>query len=93
MSVVFPGGHNITISPGQTQQWIFTWNDPGWQGITILQPQPLIERLWLDYSETTVTYNASPDFSNLGGTYSFTLNVTNNTNEIVEFNIQTSWFA
>ena len=28
-----------------------------------------------------------------GGTYSFTLNVTNNTNEIVEFNIQTSWFA
>jgi hypothetical protein len=34
MSVVFPGGANITISPGQTQQWIFTWNDPGWQAFS-----------------------------------------------------------
>ncbi len=40
MSVVFPGGSNISIEPGDTQTWTFTWGNSQWQG-SILQPQPI----------------------------------------------------
>jgi hypothetical protein len=93
MSVVFPGCSNITISPGgPPQYWIFTWNDPGWQGITILQPQPLFWRQRLDYSETTVVLNQGSEFAPGSGQYGFVIRVTNPTNEVVTYNIQTSWF-
>jgi hypothetical protein len=92
MSIVFPGCSNITISPGQTHHWIFTWNDPGWQGITINQPQPLFWRQQLDYSETSVLLNVGTDFAPGSGTYSFKTTVTNPTNGVVTYNLQTSWF-
>lgn len=91
MSVVFPGGSGITISPGQTQTWIFTWDVEDWNGITILQPQPTTEQASLNYSETTVRNNGIPAFWDYPQ-YSFTMNVDNPNDKIVTFNIQTSWF-
>ena len=88
MSTIFPGGNGVTISPGQTQGWTFTWGNSGWQGITITQPQPTSPPgVTLAYSENSVNFNEGD-----GGTYGFNFSITNNTRFVVTYNIQTSWF-
>jgi hypothetical protein len=91
MSTVFPGGSGITISPGQTQTWTFTWDVEDWNGITILQPQPIGRAASLNYSDTTVTNKGIPAFWNYPQ-YAFTWTVHNPNDFTVTFNIQTSWF-
>lgn len=41
MSFIPGGGSNIFIAAGQTQFWVFTWGAGGWQGNTLIEPQPL----------------------------------------------------
>jgi hypothetical protein len=71
MSFVGNGGTGIYIYIGATQNWAWTWYTPGWQGNTMLQPQPTnTPNATLSYTTPTVTLN--PD-----GTYSFNWSVTN----------------
>src|SRR5579872_6648356 len=83
MSFIGGGGSNILISPGQTQNWVWTWGGAGWQGNTLLEPQPLSPQATLTYQAGSVTLNAN-------GTYSFAWSVTNNGPFATLFNIQTS---
>jgi hypothetical protein len=82
MSFIAGGGANIFIGNGQTQGWVFTWNNGGWQGDTFNQPQPLNTDASLTSSEESVSMNNN-------GTYSFSYSVTNNGPNTTFYNLQT----
>jgi hypothetical protein len=85
MSSIPNGGSGITISPGQTRGFTDTWNNSGWQGITIFQPQPTWPPgVTLSYTEGSVNFNEGNE------TYGFNVSVTNNTKDVVTFNAQIS---
>jgi len=83
MSFIANGGAQIYISKGQTHNWVFTWNNPGWQGNTLNQPQPLDAPASMSYTEGIVSVNRD-------NTYSFPFSVTNNTPSPIYYNLQTS---
>ena len=83
MSFIGGGGSNIFIADGQSQGWIFTWNNGGWQGDTFNEPQPLNTGASLAYSAGSVSLNNN-------GTYSFDWSVTNNGPNSTFYNIQTA---
>lgn len=73
---------NIFIANGQTQSWITTWNNSGWQGDTFIQPQPLNTGAALVYAgEETVSMNSS-------GQYSFSYSVKNDGPNSTFYNLQ-----
>lgn len=73
---------NIFIANGQTQSWITTWNNSGWQGDTFIQPQPLNTGASLVYAgEETVSMNSS-------GQYSFSYSVKNDGPNSTFYNLQ-----
>jgi hypothetical protein len=74
---------NIFISNGQTQTWITTWNNGGWQGDTIVQPQPLNTGASMSYSDPSAAKNSN-------GTYSFSYSVTNHGPNSTFYNLQVS---
>jgi hypothetical protein len=83
MSFIGGGGSGHVIGPGQTQNWIFTWNNSGWQGNTFNEPQPLNPNASLVYSAGSVVMNPN-------GTYSFSWSVRNTSAFATVYNLQTS---
>ena len=83
MSFIGGGGANIFIANGQTQGWVWTWNNGGWQGNTLLEPQPLNTGASLAYTAGSVALNSN-------GTYSLAWTLRNNGPNSTFFNIQTS---
>jgi hypothetical protein len=73
--------YDIHIGTGQTQGWILTWNNPGWPGDTIVQPQPLDSEARMTYTNPAVTVNRN-------GTYSFEFSVTNEGPNPTFYNLQ-----
>jgi hypothetical protein len=74
---------NIFIGSGQTQCWVTTWNNAGWQGNTIVQPQPLNTGASMSYTDPSVSLNNN-------GTYSFSYCVTDNGPNNTFYNLQIS---
>jgi hypothetical protein len=73
---------NIFIANGQSQGWITTWNNSGWQGDTIIQPQPL-------NTGASMVYEGTESISlNSNGQYSFTYTVKNNGPNSTFYNLQ-----
>jgi hypothetical protein len=73
---------NIFIASGQSQGWVTTWNNSGWQGDTFIQPQPL-------NTGASMVYAGSESVSlNSNGTYSFSYTVTNNGPNSTFYNLQ-----
>jgi len=83
MSSIFGGGSNIFIGNGVTQGWIFTWNDSGWHGNVLNEPEPL-------NTGASLAYNAGSVNRNSNGTYSYSWSVTNRGPNSTFYNIQTS---
>jgi hypothetical protein len=83
MSQIGGGSANLFIGSGATQGWTWTWNNSGWQGNTIDQPQPLNTGASLSYTDPVVSMNNN-------GTYSFSYSVTNNGPNSTFYNLQTS---
>jgi hypothetical protein len=83
MSQIAGGGANIFIGNNQTQGWIFTWNNAGWQGNTFVQPQPLNTGASMSYTTPAVSRNNN-------GTFSFTYSVTNHGPNSTFYNAQVS---
>ncbi len=83
MSFIGGGGANIFIGNGASQGWIFTWGGGGWQGNTLMEPQPLNTGADLAYTAGSVSLNNN-------GTFSFSWSLTNNGPNSTFFNIQTS---
>lgn len=69
MSFVPGGGSNIFIAPGQTQSFVFTWNNGGWQGNTLIQAQSLGQGASLVCAQSDVHMS--------GASYAFDFTVTN----------------
>jgi hypothetical protein len=97
MSSIVNGLSGITIGPKTTRGYTVTWENAGWQGITILQPEPTwstgydqyplppgLPNMTLNYNENGVNYN------NAAGIYGFNCSVTNNSEWVITFNIQMS---
>jgi hypothetical protein len=82
MSQIGGGSANLYIGSGATQYWTWTWNNSGWQGNTIDQPQPLNTGASMSYTDPTVSRNSN-------GTYSFSYSVSNHGNSTF-YNLQTS---
>jgi hypothetical protein len=83
MSFIGGGSSNLFIGSGQTQTWVWTWNNAGWQGNTINQPQPLNTGASMSYTDPSVSLNGN-------GTYSFLYSVTDNGPNSTFYNLQTS---
>jgi hypothetical protein len=83
MSFIGGGGANIFIASGQTHNWIWTWNNSGWQGNTFNQPEPQNTGASLRYSAGSVSRNNN-------GTFSFFHSITNDGPNSTFYNIQTS---
>ena len=83
MSQIGNGSANIFIGANSTQGWVWTWNNSGWQGDTINQPQPLNTGAAMSYTDPTVTMNNN-------GTYAFHYSVTNHGPNSTFYNLQTS---
>jgi len=83
MSFIGGGGANIFIGAHATQNWTFTWNNSGWQGNTLVEPQPLNTGAALDYTAGSVSLNSN-------GAYSFSWTLKNNGPNNTFFNLQTS---
>lgn len=83
MSSIFGGGSNIFIGNGATQNWVFTWNNGGWQGNVVNEPQPLNTGASLAYSAGSVHLNSN-------GTFGYSWSVTNHGPNSTFYNIQTS---
>ncbi len=83
MSFIGGGGSNIFIGNGATQGWNFTWGGGGWQGNTLMEPQPLNTGASLAYTAGSVSLNNN-------GTFSFSWTLKNNGPNSTFFNIQTS---
>jgi len=83
MSFIGGGGSNIFIGAHATQNWIWTWNNSGWQGNTFNEPQPLNTGAALAYTAGSASLNSN-------GTYSFSWSVKNNGPNTTFYNIQTS---
>jgi len=83
MSFIGGGGANIFIGANATQNWSFTWNNSGWQGNTLVEPQPLNTGASLEYTAGSVSLNSK-------GSYSFSWSLKNNGPNSTFFNIQTS---
>jgi hypothetical protein len=81
----FIGNHsaNIFIGNNQTQSWVWTWNNSGWQADTINQPQPLNTGAAMSYTDPTVSLNGS-------GVYEYAYSVTNHGPNSTFYNLQTS---
>jgi hypothetical protein len=85
MSSIPNGGNGITMSPNQTRGFTLTWDNGGWQGNTLIQPQATSPPgATLSFSDPTVTFNEG------NGTYSFGFSVTNDNPFVVVFNAQVS---
>jgi hypothetical protein len=74
---------NIFIASNATQCWVTTWNNSGWQGNTIVQPQPFNTDASMSYTDPSITVNVD-------GTYSFSYCVTNNGPNDTFYNLQVS---
>lgn len=73
---------NIFIANGQSQGWVTTWNNSGWQGDTFIQPQPL-------NTGASLLYAGSESVSlNNHGQYSFGYTVKNNGPNSTFYNLQ-----
>jgi hypothetical protein len=83
MSQIGGGSSNLFIGSNQTQNWIWTWNNAGWQGNTFAQPQPLNTGAAMSYTNPTVSRNNN-------GTFSFAYSVTNHGPNSTFYNLQTS---
>jgi hypothetical protein len=83
MSFIPSGGALIYIERGMTQSWIFTWNNTGWQGNTLIQPMPLNYPASMAFAQGNV-------YLNTDDTYSFSFSVTNNTPSPIYFNLEAS---
>ena len=83
MSGIVGGAGNVFIANGQTQGWTVTWNNGGWQGNMLLEPQPLNTGANISYSEGSV-------FLNSNGAYSFTCTLRNSGPNSTFFNLQYS---
>jgi hypothetical protein len=83
MSFIGGGGANIFIANGQTQGWVWTWNNGGWQGNTLIEPQPLNTGASLAYAEGSVSLNSN-------GSYSLSFSIANHGPNSTFYNIQTS---
>jgi len=62
---------------------VFTWNDSGWQGDTLTQPQPLNTGASLSYTDPSTSRNPN-------GTYSFSYSITNHGPNSTQYNLQTA---
>ena len=82
MSQITGGGANIFIGANTSQFWIITWNNSGWQGNTLIEPQPLNTGANMTYSPGAVSLNSN-------GTYSFGVTISNSGNSTF-YNIQVS---
>lgn len=83
MSFIPSGGSNVFIGNGVTQPWIITWNSSGWQGNSMIQPQPLNTGASMIYSDPSVSLNSN-------GTYAFSFTFTNNGPNSTQYNFQVS---
>jgi hypothetical protein len=83
MSNITGGGANVYIAAHTSQYWTITWNNGGWQGNTLVEPQPLNTGASLAYTAGSVHLNSN-------GTYSFGVNITNNGPNSTYFNVQVS---
>jgi hypothetical protein len=85
MSSIPNGGGGITILSGAKRGFTLTWDNGGWQGNTILQPQATSPPgVTLSFSEGSVVFNEG------NGTYGFNFSVTNDAQVPVVFNAQVS---
>lgn len=83
MSTIFPGGSNIFIGNGVTQNFVFTFNNQGWQGDMFNQPQPLNTDASMSYTDPSISLNGDD-------TYSFSQFFTNNGSNDTFYNLETS---
>jgi hypothetical protein len=108
MSDVATGLANVFIAaPSKkgphTHNWLWTWNNAGWQGNTFLQPQPLYTGPSLSISLERVVMNPNPLYPQAlvddgrlsapppaSGTYTFAFTVTNYGPGDSTFNVQIS---
>jgi hypothetical protein len=74
---------NIYIGAHQTQSWTTHWNNSGWQGNTIVQPQPLNTGASMTYTDPSVSMSSD-------GTYSFSYSATNNGPNSTYYNLELS---
>jgi hypothetical protein len=76
----------ISIAAQETQNWVWTWDNQGWQGNTAIQPQPLQPfHAALSCTMGVVTANQN-------GSYSFSFSIANTAQnaETTTYNIQIS---
>ena len=83
MSQVVGGGANLFIGTGQTQNWVVTWNNSGWQGNALIEPQPLNTGASLAYTEGSVNLNNN-------GTFGTSVVIKNNGPNNTFYNLQIS---
>lgn len=75
-------GADVYMTSAGTQSWTWTWDDAGWQGNTIIQPQPN-SRYTATMSYTNPTVNV-----NVNGQYQFSFSIT--ADRAVLYNLQVS---
>jgi hypothetical protein len=76
MSQVAGGLGNVYIGAHTTQYWNTWWNNGGWQGLTLIQPQPLNTGASMAWTVPAVSLNNSGQYVY---SYSFTNNGPNST--------------
>ncbi len=76
----------ISIAPQETQDWVWTWSNQGWQGNTVIEPQPL------QPYRTTLSWTMGVVTANQDGSYSFNFSISNSGQnaETTTYNIQIS---
>ncbi len=71
------------LAPHASAGWTTHWNNSGWQGNTLIEPQPLNPSATLTWTIPSVTLNTN-------GTYSFGYSVTNVSAAATTYNLQIS---
>ena len=74
---------NVYIGAHTTQGWNSWWNNSGWQGNTLLEPQPFNTGVSLASTVPSVSLNSS-------GQYVYSYSVANNGPNSTYYNVQIS---
>jgi hypothetical protein len=79
-------GSPLSIAPQETHNWTWTWTHQGWQGNTVIQPQPL-QPYGVSLSCTIGSITANQD-----GSYTINFSVSSGSisAEAATYNIQIS---